>query len=389
MNGYPDGWPTERVEMKRPHGTGSVYQDARGRWVASLEDGWTERGTRRRRTRIAPSEREARQLLVAMMRETAPAAAGHATVKSYGGEWLDRIAATVRPATYSSNRSALQQWIIPTIGRKRLSQLAPADLRAVDAACRKAGKADSTTLRVRAVLTKMLRDAIEDGHKVKPELLTVSRPGVGESSRAAIPPEDVAKLLDAASTRLDASRWIAALRYGIRPAEARGLEWDHITGDAIIIEWQLKALPRAEKFNRNSGFRVPAGFTARQLAGAMHLVRPKSRSGRRILPLLPDLADELARWKTYCRNPHGLVWSDGSHAAEKDDRAAWKALCESAGVPAYDLYSARHTAATSFRGLGMDDQTITALMGHASILSSLPYIHYDADRARALMQAGR
>src|SRR5699024_9139781 len=66
LNGCLEGYSMAR----RDYGTGSVYQRARdGKWVASVEVGWTTKGTRRRRTKTAETEAKARSALRTMLRD--------------------------------------------------------------------------------------------------------------------------------------------------------------------------------------------------------------------------------------------------------------------------------------------------------------------------------
>src|SRR5690606_25546310 len=83
-------------------------------------------------------------------------------------------------------------------------------------------------------------------------------------------------------------------------------------------------------------------------------------------------------------SPHGLVFArkDGRALDDRDDRAAWRDLCESAGVGERDLYEARHTTATLLHAYGASEADIISVMGHASILSTRGYLHGDVERAR-------
>lgn len=381
---------------RRPHGTGSVYYDAtRGRYVGSYEAGWTARGTRRRRKVTGRTETEVRRKLREAMRavETDEAAAGaRPTVRTWANRWLDITRATHRPTTWGANRSAVQRWIIPTIGHRRLDQLTPGDIRSVATALLAAGGAPASARRVHAVLIKILRDALVEGHAVPPRVLELKAPAPGENDRDAIPHDHVRALLDAAKATPDYSRWLAAFAHGLRPAEALGLTWDALDLDAgtADISWQLKALPYNVPRDRSSGFRVPVGYEARQVRGAWHRVRPKTAKGQRVIPLVPALVEALReRRAELAPRPSDLVWpgDDGPVRTDAADRAAWYALQERAGVRhasgrPYLLYECRHTTASLLRASGYDDQTITAIMGHASILSTKAYIHVDRTRMR-------
>lgn len=400
---------------RRPHGTGSVYEDkARGRWVGSIELGWTARGTRRRKRVVGSSEREVRAKIRELLRnaeaDEAPAVGGKPTIRTWAEQWLTITQTRLRPTTWATNRSAVRVWIVPTIGHKRLDTLTPGDIRAVTHAILAAGRTTATAQRAQVVLERMLREAIIEGHNVPQRVLMVEGPAAGEHDRDAIPLIDAHDILAVVARRPDASRWVAAFLQGMRPAECLGLTWDSVdlertiltpAGDeipapTIDVSWQLKALPYNTPHNRQSGFRVPHGYVARQLDGAWHLVRPKTAKGRRIIPLVPWMATALTTWRAICpESPHDLVWPrlDGRPMTDALDRAAWVVIQDAAQVARVDgttgrryaLYEARHTTATLLREAGVDDQTITAIMGHASILSTRAYLHTSTTRTRAAL----
>ncbi|MPM95051.1 hypothetical protein SDC9_142202 [bioreactor metagenome] len=204
-----------------------------------------------------------------------------------------------------------------------------------------------------------------------------------------------------AAARPDASRWVAALVEGLRPAEALGLTWDMIDLDAetLTLAWQLKALPYVEFRNPNSGFRVPRGFESRHLRGAYHLVRPKTRAGIRVIPLVPWLVDALRSWAGRApASPSGLVWprGDGTPRSAEFDRREWYEIAKQAEVTVTRpdgrarrplLYEARHTAATLLLANGIDETTIKAVLGHSSVLSTQSYLHTDRTRTRSALAA--
>ena len=390
---------------RRAYGTGSVTQRKRdGKWVATLDVGWTERGTRRRISRVRSTKAQANAALRDMLATGTPQAAAAVgakpTVKTWAEKWLTDAALDMRPTTWQATSSQVHRWIIPTIGHRRLDQLGPDDRRALTRAMHAAGLAQSSINRAQAVLGSMLRDAVLARHPIAPAALAVKGARDVESDRDAIPLEDALAILAVASTRPDASRWVAALLQGMRPAECRGLTWDAVdlAAGTIDVSWQLKPLPYNVARDRSSGFRVPTNYVARHVDGAHHLVRPKTAKGRRVIPLVPWMADALTAWQDLApSSPARLVWPrpDGSPLTDAEDRAAWVDVCDAAQVASVDgtqgrryaLYEARHTCATLLREAGVDDETIKAILGHASILSSKAYLHTDEARTRAALQA--
>jgi integrase len=255
--------------------------------------------------------------------------------------------------------------------------------------------------RTHAVLGKILADAVAEGYQVSQRARSAASPGVGHSQRQSLSVEDAMKVLAVAACRPDASRWVAALVEGLRPAEALGLTWDMIDLDAetMTLAWQLKALPYVEFRNPDSGFRVPRGFESRHLRGAYHLVRPKTYAGIRVIPLIPWLVEALRSWAGRAgSSPYGLVWpqGDGAPRSAELDRREWYEIATQAGVTITLpdgrirrplLYEARHTAATLLLANGIDETTIKAVLGHSSVLSTQSYLHTDRTRTRAALAA--
>lgn len=401
---------------RRPHGTGGIYQEhgkdcpapvdgvrpahaCKGRWVGSYEDGYTKTGARRRRKVIGRTKTLAQQKLIKALREKdsaqAPTSGSRPTVKRWADNWLETTSHDLRPGTWNANRSLINNWIVPTIGHRRLADLTPGHIREVRTAILRAGLKASTAARTHAVLVWLLKDAVEEGHAVPNGALLVDGPGAGESDRDAIPMPDALALLAAASKRPDASRWVAAFLQGTRPAETLGLTWHCCDFERRLIDisWQLKPLDYMVPRDRASGFRVPTGFIAKRLHGRMHLVRPKTEAGRRVIPMVDWMASALLAWREIApTSPHDLVWPrpDGRGRDDKDDRQEWRDLQDEAQVASVDgtlgrryaLYEARHTTATLLRELRADDETITAILGHATILSSKAYLHTDDRRTR-------
>ncbi|MGH3536319.1 MAG: tyrosine-type recombinase/integrase [Pseudonocardiaceae bacterium] len=390
-----------RERKRRQYGTGSVYQRARdGRWVGTIEAGWTRDGTRRRITVTGRTEAEARTNLKLRQRDLARGDAptsDRTTVKAWATQWLAMTGRTARPKTHTTDRGAVTAWIIPTIGHKRLDKLTPGDARAVTDAVRAAGLSTTTGHRYHGTLRRMLKAAVAEGYTVPARVLEVRPPAVAVHDRQAIPTPQALAMLAVASTLPAGPRWFAAFAQGMRQGECLGLTWDEVRGDRLTVSWQLQALPYRDPGDHTAGFAVPDGYEARHLADALHLVRPKSKAGWRVLPLIPAMADALGRWRHVAPDsPHGLVWAspDGYPRRAREDREEWRYLQEAANVrhPSgrwYHLHEARNTTATLLLEMGVPESVRIAILGHTNIVTTRGYETVDLELARdALARVG-
>lgn len=422
MHGYHHGYHYIAIKtggnMARDKGEGSVHQahvkdcerpvNGRGkstcgcRWRGTIESGYTKTGSRRRLTVSGKDEVEAkrklRDLRVKIETDGAPSASARTTVKKYAEAWLEERRTKIRATPWKTDASAVKVWIVPTIGHKRLDQLTPADIKAVNTAGRKAGRAGSTRLRTHVTLTSMLREAMIDGHAVPGRVLLVDGPSISEGDREPMTTDEIGEVMNVAHEHLPHwSRWLYQVLYGPRPAEARGLTWAEVDfgRELVANKWQLKRLPLVEKRNRASGYVRPEGVKARHLVDDWHLTEVKSKKGERIFPLIPLMAAALEEWRQVApHSPHDLVWPapDGRPMNEKRDVAEWYALQETAYVSHpyaprhYFIYEARHAFATRLMEMGADEKVITSLMGHASIVTSRGYMHADMRHTLAAIE---
>jgi integrase len=121
---------------------------------------------------------------------------------------------------------------------------------------------------------------------------------------------------------------------------------------------------------------------------------PKSRAGRREIPLSPLVANTLREWKLAC--PKGaleLVFPNTfgtlMHASDVS-RLFWHSLMKLCGlvdlvgekeVPRYEFRHLRHVAASLFIAGGAAPKRIQEIMGHSSIRVTYDiYGHLFADR---------
>src|SRR5581483_6219261 len=161
-------------------------------------------------------------------------------------------------------------------------------------------------------------------------------------------PEEAQQLLAALPER-DRPVWATALYAGLRRGELMALRWEDVDLAAGVI--------RVERSYDDKG-RV--------------VIEPKSRAGRRTVPIVGALRDILVEHTARQSRDSGLVFGSSAETPFvpsnlwRRAQRAWKR----AGLEPIGLHEARHTFASVLIAAGVNAKAITTYMGHASIQST-------------------
>lgn len=422
-----EGTVFQRCEPKRgcppaeeiPAANGKIHRvrpdhTCKGLWIGriELEDG----------TRIQVSGRTeaiARRRLAEKKREIAEygTVAKAITVEAWCREWLDNVA-KIRPNTRTQYRSIIKNHILPVIGGRQVRKVEPRDIRAVLTRDELA-RLTSTRRQAYILLGLLWADAKREGYASRNVVEVVRAPEPKKKERLGPSTDEARALLsyNASSGDRLASRWAAVFYTLQRQGECLGLEWDRVDldGGALDVSWQLQDLPykhmcgvqdsdgswpcgagRAGSCPERT-FEIDIDYEYRQLHGALCLVKPKSKRGERVIPLLDPLRLLLEQRWEMCeaergsyRSDHGLVWCrpNGLPLTAGEDGKGWKALLSAVGVAPYDLHGGRHTGISLLYEAGVSEPTIQALAGHARKETSHGYAHVTlASMRREMMRA--
>lgn len=178
---------------------------------------------------------------------------------------------------------------------------------------------------------------------------------------------------------------LTAIVTGFRSSELRGLRWQDVDLKADTIT----VAQRADQWG---------------VIGS-----PKSKAGRRTIPIAPQVASELRKWKLRCPTGKlGLAFPNGEggvhHHSNLLRRQYWPlrvkagvagVILDAKGKPKvdeegqsvlearYGLHALRHAAASNWIKQGIDLKRLTVWMGHSSVQVTLDtYGHLIADPAR-------
>ena len=260
------------------------------------------------------------------------------------GSVRNRSGDVYKPSVIRGYEQALRLRVLPELGALTLAEIQRADLQAfVDRLLE--DEYDPSTIRntllpVRAIL----RRAVARGEVAVNPTTGLELPAVrGRRDRTASPEE--ARLLLGALER-DRALWATAMYSGLRMGELRALEWDAVDFDRGLIHVRR---------------------TWDHIEGP---VEPKSRAGRRSVPLAAVLRADLAAHRLACPWRDGLVFGRSAESAfnpgsvnNRADRV-WK----DANLERITLHECRHTFASLMIAAGVNAKALSVYMGHASVM---------------------
>jgi integrase len=311
-------------ESKRIRKTFATLAEARG-WRAETQTG-VRRGTLR-----APANttvQEAAEELIAGMKS---------------GRVRTRSGDPYKPSATRSYEAALRDHIVPRLGRTRLADVQHRDVQPIADDLLAEGRDPSTIRNALMPLRVIFRRAVEDGDLVVNPCTHLRLPAVRGRRERIASPEEAQRLLGALPEH-DRPIWATALYAGLRRGELMALRWTDVdlASGVIRVEWAYDEKEHVE-------------------------IEPKSRAGRRTVPIVGALRDILVEHKANQARTDLLVFGGDapfqpSNVWRRAQRA-WKR----AGLKPIGLHEARHTFASVLIAAGVNAKAITTYMGHASI----------------------
>jgi integrase len=293
------------------------------------------------------------------------------TVERYLTSWLsDSIKGTLSRATYDAYKRDVHHHIIPELGRRKLKELTPGDIRRLYRKMAERGLKDRSMEYVHTTLRKSLKAAVVDrliNHNPTDGVKPLKTPTGATKESKALDPYQVKVLLEAASESRFEALYVVAIHTGLRRGELLGLKW----ADADLDAGTLTVRRSLD---------VDGTFKA-----------PKNRAARRTLRLTPRALDALKTHKVRQnaeRLQAGARWQDHDLVfpntvgkpmnAGNLYRREFQPLLERAGLAdaGYTIHSLRHTFATTLADKGVHPSTAQKMLGHSDIRMTLAiYTH--------------
>lgn len=385
----------------------TISQDDTGQWHAWITVGTKPNGRPdqrhvKRATRAAVEERI--DELLDQTRAGAVVRPGRApSVEGWLTTYLDTVAPRrCDPSTVRGYRSLCMHWVYPAIGRTRVDRLAPEQLDEVYLRMARAGKADSSVLKLHRILSRALEMALRRGIVPRNVAKLIDSPTAKRAEIQPLSELEAQAILAAAAGRRNAARWSVGLALGLRQGEVLGLRWAYVdlVAREIRVYWQLhrrqfehgcKPVCGRRRAGNCPDRTLPVRSGEVVLAGGLILKPPKGKS-RRTIPIPAELVVVLRAQREVqaleriagVGNPHDLVFATplGEPVDPGRDHDEWQDLLTAAGVRTARVHDARHTAATLLLAQGVPLAVVQEILGHSDIRVTRGYSHVASAMAR-------
>jgi integrase len=265
-----------------------------------------------------------------------------------GGAVRNRSGHPYKPSAIRGYEASLVRRVLPALGGQRLTEIRRVDLQDfADRLCAE-GLDPSTVRNTLMPLRAIFRRAVARGEVALNPTSGLELPAMEGARDRIASPAEAAELLAALPER-DRALWATAMYAGLRRGELLALRWEDVDLAAGVIHversWDVKE-------------------------GA---VGPKSRAGRRTVPIPAVLRDYLVEHKLRSGRHVGLVF--GTDYAQpftpsnvrKRANAAWIR----AGFEPIGLHECRHTFASLMIAAGVNAKSLSTYMGHSSVTITL------------------
>jgi integrase len=264
------------------------------------------------------------------------------------GAIRNRSGHAYKPSAIRGYETALVTRVLPALGGLRLAEIRRVDLQDfADRLC--ADSLDPSTVRNTLMpLRAIFRRAVARGEVAVNPTSGLELPAMEGARDRIASPGEAAELLAALPER-DRALWATAMYAGLRRGELLALRWEDVDLAAGVIH-------------------VERSWDAKE-----GVVGPKSRAGRRTVPIPAVLRDFLVEHKLRSGRHVGLVFGT-SYAqpftpsnVRKRANAAWAR----AGLEPIGLHECRHTFASLMIAAGVNAKSLSAYMGHSSVTITL------------------
>lgn len=290
-------------------------------------------------------------------------------------KWKEQKATILRRSTYSTYCGIVENHLRPALGELALDALGDTEVAAYMSLV--GGDSSqlscSTAKGIANVLRSVLEYAEGDGCSARPSACVCAK----KSPRA-----EISVLTDFEQERLLAYLGprpsgtnlgiLICLKTGLRVGEICALRWEDISFTAGLLT--VRSTVQRIRADEKSGLKTQLYFGD-----------PKSASSKRSIPLSSSLLSVLEQRR--CDGQSFLLSGSPDKAVEpRSMQRHFKNVLRRAGIRDMNFHVLRHTFATKCVDMGFDVKSLSMLLGHSSVSTTMnTYVHPSLERIRSMM----
>ena len=265
----------------------------------------------------------------------------------------------IKPSTYDSYYRDIHNHIIPGLGEKLPHMLSETDIEDFLHRLSVKGLSEGTVAKVMRRLSAIIGKAYEDGIIVDDICKKIKKPRKKKKSITVLTRTAQHLLEKVCEQEKTGLLPVLALYTGMRVGEISALKWI----DVDLDEGLVYVRETAQRLNNYDDYKVKTELC---------FGSPKTETSERIIAIPQKLISYLRehRKKAVCE----YVISCKGHIAEpRVCQYRFESLLKKAGIERMNFHSLRHTYATRCWEEGMDEKTLSELMGHSSVEMTFRY----------------
>lgn len=368
----------------RHNGEGSIRKRSDNCWEVRVSGGIDFlTGKPTRITRYAATEEEAVRLLHQLSFQY-----GGSQVKVSNmtlGEWLDLWLMTymrnsLKQSTYNSYDSYAKNHFKPVLGNVRLSDLTTRMLQQFyNYKLENDGLSSKTIRNLNLYLHKALNQAKSEGLVLTNPAEGINLPRVGKPQIEILTRDDQARLVQASYQHRYGVFIRLVLMTGIRLGELLGLQW-------CDVDFRARMLHIRRTLNRLQKRDVPSDDISPRTE--IVIQEPKTENSVRDIPLLAPVITDLLNWRkvqeqdrlalgeAYVESGFIVTNPYGNYIEPRTFSDYYAQILKLAGLRHFTFHALRHTFASRAMEQGMDEKTLSTILGHYSVSFTLDtYAH--------------